>query len=154
MTELHEGDQAPDFSLETQGNRTVSLADFRGRRVVLYFYPKDDTSGCTTEACEFRDTLGPLQEAGAVVLGVSPDSVTSHEKFAHKYQLSFPLLADTDTSVAHAYGVWKEKSMYGRTYMGVDRTTFLIGPDGKIEKIWQKVKPQGHADEVLTAVRS
>lgn len=153
MTDLRVGDPAPDFSLRTQDGGTASLHDFRGKRVVLYFYPKDDTPGCTTEACEFRDTVAPLRAAGAAVVGISPDNATSHEKFARKYDLTFPLLADDDTTVAQRYGVWQEKSMYGRTYMGVDRSTFLIGPDGTIEEIWRKVKPQGHAAEVLAALQ-
>ncbi len=120
---------------------------------MLYFYPKDDTSGCTAQACEFRDSWKAVQAAGAVVLGVSPDGVTSHGKFKGKYQLPFPLLADEDHAVAEAYGAWGEKSMYGRKYHGILRTTFVIGTDGRIEKVFQKVKPKGHAAEVLAALR-
>lgn len=145
---VQEGDKAPLFSLPADDGSTLSLEELRGKRVVLYFYPKDDTSGCTTEACEFRDTLPTFSEADAVVLGVSPDPVASHRKFKEKYDLNFPLLADEDHAVAEAYGVWKEKSMYGRKYWGVERSTFLIGPDGVIEKAWRKVKPKGHAEAV------
>jgi len=150
--ELQPGMEAPDFTLPTGDGRTISLHDFRGKTVVLYFYPKDNTSGCTAEACSFRDNDAALQQAGAVVLGVSPDSPKSHAGFAAKYGLPFPLLADTDHRVATAYGVWKQKSMYGRQYMGIERTTFLIGPDGKIKRIWPKVKVNGHVEEVLAAL--
>jgi len=150
---LEEGKKAPTFSLPSDTGKTISLDDFRGtRKVVLYFYPKDDTSGCTTQACEFRDNWKAVQAAGAVVLGVSPDGVASHGKFKGKYQLPFPLLADEDHAVAGAYGAWGEKSMYGRKYHGILRTTFVIGTDGKIEKVFQKVKPKGHAAEVLAAL--
>ena len=150
---LEEGKKAPTFSLPSDTGKTISLDDFRGtRKVVLYFYPKDDTSGCTTQACEFRDNWKAVQAAGAVVLGVSPDGVASHGKFKGKYQLPFPLLADEDHAVAEAYGAWGEKSMYGRKYHGILRTTFVIGTDGKIEKVFQKVKPKGHAAEVLAAL--
>lgn len=146
---LLKGDTAPDFSLATDGGDTVRLADLRGRRVVLYFYPKDDTSGCTKEACGFRDALPEFDAQDAVVLGVSPDDVESHEKFRDKYGLNFALLADTDHSVAEAYGAWGKKKLYGREYEGVLRSTFLIDADGRIEKIYRKVKPAGHADEIL-----
>ena len=150
---LDAGKKAPGFSLPSDTGKTISLADFAGRKkVVLYFYPKDDTSGCTTQACEFRDSWAAVQAAGAVVLGVSPDGVSSHGKFKGKYQLPFPLLADEDHAVAGAYGAWGEKSMYGRKYHGILRTTFVIGTDGKIEKVFQKVKPKGHAAEVLAAL--
>jgi len=132
----------------------VRLQDWAGKTVVLYFYPKDDTSGCTTEACGFRDTWGDIQAAGAVVLGVSPDSATSHARFRDKYELPFPLLADPDHTLAEAYGVWGEKSMYGRKYFGIHRTTFVIGPDGTVRKVFRKVKPKGHAAEVLAAVQA
>ena len=131
----------------------MRLSDLRGRKVALYFYPKDMTPGCTQEACDFRDRRAELQAAGAVVLGVSPDDVKSHGKFAAKYGLPFPLLADTGSEVATAYGVWQEKSMYGRTYLGVVRTQFLIDEHGRVAKIWPKVKVAGHGDEVLAAVR-
>jgi len=145
---IQEGDLAPTFTLPADDGATVSLEDLRGKSVILYFYPKDDTSGCTTEACEFRDTLPRIEEGGAVVLGVSPDPVASHKKFKEKYDLNFPLLADEDHSVAEAYGVWKEKSMYGRKYWGVERSTFLIDADGKVKKAWRRVKPKGHAEAV------
>lgn len=143
------GDPAPDFTLPADDGSEVTLSDFRGRRVVLYFYPKDDTSGCTTQACDLRDALPRIEEAGAVVLGVSPDPVTSHEKFRDKYDLNFPLLADEDQKVCRAYGVWKEKSMYGRTYWGVERSTFLIDEEGVISEAWRRVRPKGHADRVV-----
>lgn len=151
---LKTGDKAPAFSLATDTGETVSLKDFKGKPVVLYFYPKDDTTGCTLEACEFRDSWGAVTKAGAVVLGVSPDSVTSHQKFKKKYELPFPLLADEGHAVADSYGVWGEKSMYGRKYQGILRTTFLIGGDGRIVRIFEKVKPRGHAAEVLAALAS
>ena len=146
------GEPAPTFALPSDEGRTVSLAGLKGRPVVLYFYPKDDTSGCTTQACEFRDRWSDVEAAGAVVLGVSPDPVDSHVKFRKKFDLPFPLLADTDHAVAEAYGVWGEKSMYGRKYEGIHRTTFLIGPDGRIARVFEKVKPKGHAAEVLAAL--
>lgn len=143
-----EGDQAPPFTLPADDGSTVELADLRGKRVILYFYPKDDTSGCTVEACEFRDALDGIEASGAIVLGVSPDPVASHRTFKKKYALNFPLLADEDHRVAEAYGVWKEKSMYGRKYWGVERTTFLIDEEGKIAKVWARVRPRGHAANV------
>jgi len=130
----------------------VSLKDFKGKTVVLYFYPKDDTSGCTTEACGFRDSWRAVEAAGAVVLGVSPDGPASHQKFRKKYELPFPLLADEDHAVAEAYGAWGEKSMYGRKYFGVLRTTYVIDPAGRIARVFEKVKPRGHAAEVLAAI--
>jgi peroxiredoxin Q/BCP len=151
---LEAGAKAPRFKLPSDEGRTVSLDDLKGKKVVLYFYPKDDTSGCTVQACEFRDNWKSVQAAGAVVLGVSPDGVTSHGKFKAKYQLPFPLLADEDHAVAEAYGAWGEKSMYGRKYHGILRTTFVIGADGRIEKVFQKVKPKGHAAEVLAALQA
>lgn len=149
---LRPGDPAPDFSLPADDGSMVRLADLRGRKVVLYFYPKDDTPGCTIEACEFRDVLPRIDAGGAVVLGVSPDSVESHRKFRDKYGLNFRLLSDTDNAVAEAYGVWKEKTMYGRTFWGVERTTFIINEEGRIAKVFPKVTPQGHAAEVLAAL--
>lgn len=149
---IQEGDRAPDFTLPSDDGSAVSLAGLRGKRVILYFYPKDDTSGCTVEACEFRDTLPRIDEAGAVVLGVSPDPISSHRRFRDKYDLTFPLLADEDHAVAEAYGVWVEKSMYGRTYWGIERTTFLIDEEGVVAKVWRKVKPRGHADAVAEAL--
>ena len=147
-----EGEKAPDFTLESDEGKQVSLKALRGKPVVLYFYPKDDTSGCTTEACEFRDLFPRFRKGGAVVLGVSPDDVKSHVKFKKKYELPFTLLADTEKEVAQAYGVWKEKSMYGRKYMGVERTTFLIDAEGKVARVFEKVKPAGHAAEVEQAL--
>lgn len=147
--ELKEGDLAPEFTMADTDGQEVSLKGLQGKPVVLYFYPKDDTPGCTTEACNFRDNMGRITQSGALIYGVSPDSVASHKKFSNKFSLSFPLLADEGAKVATAYGVWKEKNMYGRKYMGVERTTFLIDEQGKIAKVWHKVKPAGHADEVL-----
>ena len=152
MTTVQAGDPAPDFTLPRSGGGTVSLHDLRGKEVVLYFYPKDDTSGCTKEACSFRDMHSDLTKADVVVLGVSPDSVQSHDRFAQKYNLPFALLADTDHQVAEAYGVWVEKSMYGKKYMGIQRATFLVGEDGRIKHIWPKVKPEDHAAQVLEAL--
>jgi len=146
------GNAAPAFTLETDTGETLSLKDLKGQKVVLYFYPKDDTSGCTTEACEFRDIMPRFAKDSAVVLGVSPDSVKSHQKFKQKYELPFTLLADTEKTVAEAYGVWKEKSMYGRKYMGVERTTFLIDAKGILRQVFDKVKPAGHADAVAEAL--
>jgi peroxiredoxin Q/BCP len=153
MAELTVGMPAPDFSAPAGDGRTISLADYRGRYVVLYFYPRDNTPGCTAEACSFRDHEAALQAAGAQVIGVSPDSVKSHAGFAAKYGLPFPLVSDPDHTIAEAYGVWKEKKQYGRTYMGIERTTFLIDPEGKIKKIWPKVKVDGHTAEVLAALK-
>ena len=145
-----EGTKAPEFTLTSNEGKTVSLADFKGKqRVVLYFYPKDDTPGCTVEACEFRDNIKKIQKLDVIVLGVSPDKVESHNKFIDKFKLPFLLLADTEKKTCNDYGVWVKKSMYGKEYMGVARTTFVIGKDGKIEKIYEKVKPEGHAEEVL-----
>jgi peroxiredoxin Q/BCP len=152
-TPLTEGHPAPDFSAETDRGETVSLKDFAGKRIVLYFYPKDETPGCTMEACNFRDNFGQLESEGAVVLGVSLDSVQSHQKFRDKHQLPFTLLTDPEHRIAEAYGVYGQKSFLGKKYMGVDRATFLIGPDGKLEKVWAKVMPIGHAGQVLTWLR-
>jgi peroxiredoxin Q/BCP len=146
------GDKAPAFSVKDDAGQTVKLSDFKGKKVVLYFYPKDDTPGCTKEACNFRDGIAALKKRGAVVLGVSADSVESHKKFKTKFQLNFPLLADTERAIIEAYDVWKEKSMYGKKYMGIERTTFVIGADGKISHIFPKVKVDQHADEVLAAL--
>lgn len=149
---LKEGDPAPDFSAATNGGAKVSLADFKGKNVVLYFYPKDDTPGCTKEACAFRDEFAEFKKRGAVVLGVSTDSSKSHDKFVEKYKLPFPLLADEDKKIVEAYGAWGEKTFMGRKYMGTLRVTFLIGGDGRIKKIWPQVKPEEHAAEVLAAL--
>ena len=148
---LKEGSTAPAFKTKDANGETVNLKDLRGQKVVLYFYPKDDTPGCTKEACSFRDAFSQYKKKGIAVLGVSPDTEAKHQKFATKYQLPFTLLADTDKSIAEAYGVWGEKKFMGRTYMGVHRTTFLIDEKGKIKKIFEKVKPEDHASEVLKA---
>jgi peroxiredoxin Q/BCP len=149
MATLEPGDQAPDFTLPESGGGTRSLSDLRGKNVILFFYPKDDTSGCTKEACGFRDSYAEYQGADAVILGISPDDVRSHDKFAGKYNLPFPLLADTDHRVAEAYGAWGERSSFGIKSTGILRTTFLIDRDGKVKHVWHKVKPEGHATEVL-----
>ncbi len=146
------GSVAPDFTLPAGDGTQVHLADLRGKHVLLYFYPKDDTPGCTTEACSFRDSWDALEARGVVVLGVSRDDVKSHQKFAKKYSLPFALLADLGGEVAQKYGVWVEKSMYGKTYMSMARTSFLIRSDGTIGHVWEKVKPEGHAAEVLAAL--
>jgi peroxiredoxin Q/BCP len=151
---LKEGDPAPDFATTTHDGTPVSLIDFRGRHVVLYFYPRDNTPGCTREACGFRDHHGSFGKLKAVVLGVSVDSAKSHEKFAAKHALPFPLLLDEDRKIVRAYGVWGRKKFMGRTFDGVHRVTFLIGPDGRIRKIWPEVKPDAHAAEVLAAIGS
>jgi peroxiredoxin Q/BCP len=149
---LKEGDKAPEFSADTSGGGKISLADYLGKNVILYFYPKDDTPGCTKEACAFRDHFADFKKRGAIVFGVSLDSVKSHDKFVKKFKLPFTLLADEDKKIVEAYGVWGEKSFMGRKYLGVFRVTFLIGPDGKIKKIWPEVKPEEHAAEVLAVL--
>ena len=149
---IEPGQPAPKFSLEADDGHTVTLESLRGRYVVLYFYPKDDTPGCTTEACELRDAFPRFDSAAATILGVSPDSVASHQKFKKKFSLPFTLLADTDHAIAEAYGVWKEKSMYGRKYLGIERSTFLIDQTGTITHVWRKVKAEGHAAEVAAAL--
>lgn len=154
MSELAIGKNAPDFEIPRDGGGTVSLKSFSGRPIVLYFYPKDDTEACTKEAISFTGLLPEFEKADAIVIGVSPDSVKKHDKFAKKHDLSVILGSDEDTTLANLYGIWKEKSMYGRTYMGVERTTFLIGADGKIANIWSKVKVAGHAEEVLESVKA
>ena len=150
---IQAGIPAPEFSLADDTGTVRRLADFRGQNVVLYFYPKDDTPGCTTEACNFRDDYSSYEMAGVVILGVSPDSPKSHAKFKQKFHLPFPLLADEDHAVCEAYGVWGQKKFMGREYMGVLRTTFLIGPDGVIKKVFEEVKPAEHSVEVLAALR-
>lgn len=150
---LKEGSKAPAFTLPNEKGKKVSLKDFEGKKVVLYFYPKDMTSGCTKEACDFRDAHPDFKKIKAVVLGVSPDSIESHKKFAEKYELPFTLLSDENKKVLEKYGVWKEKSMYGKKYMGVERTTVIIDEKGKIQKIFPKVKVNGHVDEVLEELR-
>ena len=149
---IEEGKPAPDFELESDTGDKVKLSQFRGRPVVLYFYPKDDTPGCTTEACEFRDAYDVYRERGAEVIGVSPDTVTSHEKFKSKYQLPFTLLADPDHEVAEKYGVWGERKYAGKTYMGIKRSTFVIDEDGNVARAMLGIKPAGHAEEVLNAL--
>lgn len=154
MADLIIGDKAPDFTLPRNGAGTVSLSDLEGKTVVLYFYPKDNTSGCTVQAIDFSALGGEFEAANSLVIGISPDSVKSHEKFASKHSLTVILAADEDKSVLSAYGVWKEKSMYGRKYMGVERTTILIAPDGRIAAIWNKVKVAGHAQAVLDTIKA
>lgn len=143
------GEEAPDFALETDENRQASLKDYKGKKVVLYFYPKDGTSGCTTEAVEFKDVAKEFTKKGAVILGISKDTVASHQKFKEKYQLPFTLFSDPEAKVLNIYGVWKEKVLYGRKFMGTERTTFLIDERGIIRKIYKKVKPRGHAQTCL-----
>ena len=149
---LREGDKAPEFSAVTQDGTSVSLADFKGKNVILYFYPRDDTPGCTKEACAFRDDFAEFKKKGAVVLGISTDSAKSHAKFVEKFNLPFILLADEDKKIVQAYGAWGQKSFLGKKYMGTHRVTFLIGPDGLIKKVWPAVKPAEHAREVLAAL--
>jgi peroxiredoxin Q/BCP len=146
------GQLAPDFTLPTDTGELLTLSSLRGQWVVLYAYPKDDTSGCTTEACEFRDLFPKFKKGKAVILGISPDPVKSHAKFKAKYELPFTLVADEEKVALQAYDIWKEKSMYGRKYMGVERTTFVIDPEGRIAKVFEKVKPAGHAEEVMAVI--
>ncbi|WP_099866582.1 thioredoxin-dependent thiol peroxidase [Pararhizobium haloflavum] len=154
MSDLTEGDAAPGFTLPRDGAETVSLEDLKGRKVVLFFYPKDDTSGCTAEAIAFTGLRSDFQKAGADVIGMSPDPVKKHDKFRDKHGLTVPLVSDEEKSTLEAYGVWKEKSMYGRKYMGVERSTFLIDENGRIARVWRKVKVPGHAEDVLAAVKA
>ena len=149
---LRLNDPAPPFELPGDGGTNISLKSLAGKPVVLFFYPKDDTPGCTVEACDFRDAFPRFRGAGATILGISPDDVVSHRKFKRKFELPYTLLADTGLAVAEKYGVWKEKSLYGRTYMGVERTTFLIDGKGRIAQIFENVNPEGHADEVAAAI--
>lgn len=149
---LQKGDKAPEFTLPTLNDQTVSLKDFKGKKVVLYFYPKDNTPGCTLEACDFRDNMGRLKTAGVEVLGTSRDHLKSHQKFADKFDLSFPLLSDEQGEVCRQYDCWKEKSMFGKKYFGIERSTFLIDEKGLIQKIWRKVKVKGHVEQVLEAL--
>jgi peroxiredoxin Q/BCP len=151
---VEEGKPAPDFELASDSGETVKLSDLRGKQVVLYFYPKDDTPGCTTQACGIRDAYSEFQREGAVILGVSPDDERSHVRFKEKYELPFTLLADTDHRVADEYGVWGEKKYMGRTYWGVERSTFVIDADGNVKRVMRKVKPDTHADEVLATLRA
>ncbi|MCY3827777.1 MAG: thioredoxin-dependent thiol peroxidase [Rhodospirillaceae bacterium] len=150
---LAEGDKAPDFTVPTDGGGMVSLAGLKGGQVVLYFYPKDDTPGCTKEACAFRDALPDFSAADARIVGVSKDTAAKHDRFKAKYDLPFTLASDTDGSVCEAYGVWVKKKLYGREYMGIERATFLIGADGRVKRIWRRVKVPGHAEAVLDAAR-
>ncbi len=154
MTDLAIGDKAPDFTLPRNGGGEINLASLQGKAVVLYLYPKDDTSGCTVQALDFSAMGADFEAANSVVIGISPDSVKSHDKFAAKHALTVMLASDEEKTVLETYGVWKEKSMYGKKYMGVERTTYLIAPDGKIAKVWNKVKPAGHAQIVLEAIRA
>lgn len=153
MSEFIEpGKKAPAFTLTSDSGEKVKLTDLAGTPVVLYFYPKDDTPGCTKEACNFRDRISEIEALGAKVFGVSPDDAASHQKFRDKYTLNFPLLIDTDHKVAEKYGAWREKNMYGKKSMGIQRSTFLIGPDGKVVKVWKKVSVDGHDDQVIAAL--
>jgi len=151
MSGPQEGDEAPDFTAPTHGGGTLSLGSLQGRKVILYFYPKDDTPGCTTEACGFRDNMAALGAADAVVVGVSRDSVKRHDSFKAKYGLPFTLVSDEDGSICEAYGVWVEKMNYGRAYMGIERATFLIDGTGTVREVWRKVKVKGHVEEVVAA---
>jgi peroxiredoxin Q/BCP len=151
---VEEGKPAPDFELKSDSGQSVRLSDLKGKQVVIYFYPKDDTPGCTTQACGIRDVYGEFERAGAVVLGISPDDEASHAKFKEKFGLPFALLADDDHQVSEQYGVWGEKKYMGRTYMGVDRSTFVVGEDGNLKKVLRNVKPDTHADDVLAVLTS
>jgi thioredoxin-dependent peroxiredoxin len=151
---VEEGKPAPDFELLSDSGETVKLSDLRGKQVVLYFYPKDDTPGCTTQACGIRDAYGEFEDAGAIVLGVSPDDERSHVRFKQKYELPFTLLADPDHTVSEEYGVWGEKSFAGKKYKGITRSTFVIAEDGTVKRVMRKVQPAGHADDVLATLRS
>jgi peroxiredoxin Q/BCP len=150
---LEEGSKAPAFSLKDQTGKTVKLSEFKGQPVVVYFYPKDDTPGCTKEACAFRDQQSELEKLGAIVLGISPDDQASHAKFSEKFSLNFPLLVDTDHKVAEKFGAWREKNMYGKISMGVQRSTFLIDSTGKVAKVWKRVQVDGHDQQVIEAVK-
>lgn len=151
---VNEGDRAPDIKLATDDGKTLALKSLKGKPVVVYFYPKDDTPGCTTEAKDFSCLIEQFDKAGADVIGISPDDGKSHRKFREKYELAVKLASDEDTSIAQAFGSWVEKSMYGKTYMGVERSTFLIDKSGKVAKVWRKVKVAGHAEEVLAALKA
>lgn len=151
---LEVGDKAPDLSLPDQDGKTVTLKNFKGKQIVLYFYPKDDTPGCTRESCDFRDVESQILRAGGVIVGVSLDGKESHQKFIKKYGLPFPLLSDEDAAISKTYGVYKEKNMYGKKYWGIERSTFVIDPVGNLKAVFRKVKVDGHADEILTALKS
>ena len=150
---IEEGQKAPDFTLPTADGSQVKLSDLKGRPVVLYFYPRDDTPGCTREACAFRDRQAEIKKLGATILGVSPDDAKRHAKFRDKYQLNFPLLADTDHKVAERYGAWREKTLYGKKSMGIQRSTYLIDAEGRVRKLWKAVKVDGHDDQVIEALK-
>ena len=152
MTDLNIGDNAPDFTSATDGNKEITLSSLKGQKVVLYFYPKDDTPGCTKESCGFNEALQAFNALNTQIIGVSNDTIAKHDKFKAKYNLNFPLISDENGEVCDAYGVWKEKSMYGRTFMGIERSTFLINEDGKIVKIWRKVKVKDHVDDVRATI--
>ena len=152
MTKLTSGDKAPDFNLPTDGGGSLSLSDFAGKKLVLYFYPKDNTPGCTTQACDLRDAMPDFDKLGVAVVGVSKDSVKKHDNFKAKHTLNFPLIADEDGQMLEAYGVWKEKSMYGKTFMGIERTTFIIDEQGTIRAVFDKVKVKTHIDDVKAAL--
>jgi peroxiredoxin Q/BCP len=149
---IQQGELAPDFELQDDAGKPLKLSSLKGKTVVLFFYPKADTPGCTKEACGFRDAVSEFKKRGVEVLGISPDEPSAQAKFKSKFELSYPLLADVAHKVAEDYGVWQEKTMYGKPYMGIARTTFVIGPDGKVKKVYEKVKPEGHAEEVLAAL--
>jgi peroxiredoxin Q/BCP len=151
---IEPGSEAPDFTLPTDGGGTITLSALRGKPVILYFYPKDDTPGCTTEACDFRDAIPGFGGVGAAIIGISKDSVKSHDKFKAKFGLTFPLASDENGHTCEDYGVWMEKSMYGKKYMGIDRSTFLIDAKGKVAKVWRKVSVPGHAAEVAAAIKA
>lgn len=151
-SELKIGQKAPEFTLSSDTGKEISLSDFRGKRVVIYFYPRDNTPGCTRESCAFRDGLSAMKRKGTVVLGVSTDSVASHKGFKEKFNLNFPLLSDSEKKAVQAYGIWKQKSLYGKRYMGLERTTFLIDEEGRIAKVFPKVQVDGHFEEVLAAL--
>lgn len=154
MSELKIGDKAPDFKLPTDGGGEIKLSDFKGQKVVLYFYPKDDTPGCTTESCNFNDALPAFEKLNVQIIGISKCSVKKHDSFKKKYGFKFPLASDENSDTCERYGVWKEKSMYGKTYMGIERTTVLIDEEGMIAHIWNKVRVPGHVDEVKSALQS
>lgn len=154
MSELNVGSKAPDFKLPCDGSGELSLSDYKGKKVILYFYPKDNTPGCTKQACGFRDQMKGLDKQGVAVVGVSKDTVLKHDKFKDKYELNFPLISDEQGSLCEAYGVWVEKSLYGKKYMGIERSTFLIDEQGKIAKIWRKVRVKGHVEEVVDTVKA
>ena len=153
MVELTVGCKAPAFTLPIDGGGKISLSEMTGEKVIIYFYPKDDTPGCTQESCDFRDNLTAFKKSGAIIVGISKDSVARHDKFKKKFKLNFPLASDEDGKVCEKYGVWTQKSMYGKKYMGIERSTFLVDEKGKIARIWRKVKVAGHADEVLSALK-